>query len=118
MTGCIGAVALTKSEILIAGALVLAGVLAAGAVGYCSSAAFTSFIQHVATPSVVPSKDLRDPVQGILVEGVAEGFLDRVPLGGLTGRDDSGGDQRVSPQPGQGKTRDADFPFACDLAEL
>lgn len=78
--GCIGAVALTHTVILIAGALVLAGLLAAGvyvarmlllrqaippeahaaaysmmyaagAVGYSSSAAFTSLIQHVAAPS-------------------------------------------------------------------
>lgn len=81
VAGCVVAVALTKSVTLIAGALMLAGVLeaavyvarmlqlrqaispeahaaafsmmyAAGAVGYSSSAALTSFIQHAATPSV------------------------------------------------------------------
>jgi hypothetical protein len=80
VAGCVGAVALTDSVALIGGALVLAGVLAAGvyvarmlllrhaippdahaaaysmmyaagAVGYSSSAAFTSFIQNVAEPS-------------------------------------------------------------------
>ncbi|MGV9801730.1 MFS transporter [Mycobacterium sp. NPDC003449] len=81
VAGCIGMVALTTSVILIAGTLVLAGLLAAGvyvarmmllrqaipsdahaaaysmmyaagAGGYSSSAAFTSTIQHVAAPSV------------------------------------------------------------------
>ena len=81
VAGCVGVVALTERVILIAGVLVLAGVLAAGvyvarmlllrqaippeahaatysmmyaagAVGYSASAVFTSLIQHIAASSV------------------------------------------------------------------